>query len=904
MKKFFTFVMLLAAIAVNAETKVTFDFSDATAYGYANPAQGSNTQLNSGDVLTQDGVTLTISFESGNGFRFFSNTNTGVVNLRAYVNSSFVLAAPEGKKIAAVAIDGSNLNATYLAGDITAKNWSDATGKASLTTNVIKSTVQFNTMTVTLIEEGEIPETPKYDTLNVAAAIAEAEKLANNATSTTPYYVEGYAVNVETYSKDYHNQDFFLVDNAAAPDSKFQAYRATPKKNDAEYPVLAGDKLRLFGSLKKYVKDDKVQLEIVEPTVEFLSEVEGDRTIGGGGETPDPTVTPELPEGVLNCAGVKTLAATASDPTAENKTVEVADVKVRGYVISVYAAKNGTQSAWIADDKSAKAGEVQGYNLTITEEVAKGDYVHMEGKLAKFFKAENNIILEVVNGTMAKVSADGTVTPVDPTPATLDTIDVAKALEIGEKLENGKATDVQYVIKGYSSVIKTAYDPGYKNESFWIVDEKGSKAASNADGAFLVFRGKPDTEKSVGIGALVYVTAKIQKYSDGVIESWSNCAVHVEEQGGEETVESINVTKALEIGNALADKAVSPEKYEITGYVSHIYSFFSKDFNNETVWISDDPENTTTENAFEIYRGRPNTAAEVGWGAKVKIVCQIKNYGGTIENDGTNLPFEVLEASTFVPDTLSIEEAVDIANALGEDAKTPKYHVIKGFIQNAPLPYNYKGSDNKWKNTTIKMSQFPNEQEGPLAVYKANILKADTAKLVQNSYAYVLGYLTKHGGAQVAEGSNVEFVEAPQMDTIHCTVAEAIAAGIALPEGGKSESIYAVTGFVNEIISDFTEGLQSFFMAETAESKDESFYAQDAKIAAAAVVGDKVKLVGRLQNAGDGIIVVENGQARIIGTEGIENVVLTEKVQKVVVDGAIYIIRDNKMFDIRGTQVR
>jgi hypothetical protein len=38
--------------------------------------------------------------------------------------------------------------------------------------------------------------------------------------------------------------------------------------------------------------------------------------------------------------------------------------------------------------------------------------------------------------------------------------------------------------------------------------------------------------------------------------------------------------------------------------------------------------------------------------------------------------------------------------------------------------------------------------------------------------------------------------------------------------------------------------------------------------------------------------------------EGIENVVLTEKAQKVVVDGVVYIIRNNKMFNIHGAQVR
>jgi hypothetical protein len=38
--------------------------------------------------------------------------------------------------------------------------------------------------------------------------------------------------------------------------------------------------------------------------------------------------------------------------------------------------------------------------------------------------------------------------------------------------------------------------------------------------------------------------------------------------------------------------------------------------------------------------------------------------------------------------------------------------------------------------------------------------------------------------------------------------------------------------------------------------------------------------------------------------QGIENVVLTEKAHKVVVDGVIYIVRDNKMFNLQGVQVR
>ena len=38
--------------------------------------------------------------------------------------------------------------------------------------------------------------------------------------------------------------------------------------------------------------------------------------------------------------------------------------------------------------------------------------------------------------------------------------------------------------------------------------------------------------------------------------------------------------------------------------------------------------------------------------------------------------------------------------------------------------------------------------------------------------------------------------------------------------------------------------------------------------------------------------------------QGIENIVLTEKAQKVMVDGVLYIVRDGKMFNLNGAQVR
>ena len=37
---------------------------------------------------------------------------------------------------------------------------------------------------------------------------------------------------------------------------------------------------------------------------------------------------------------------------------------------------------------------------------------------------------------------------------------------------------------------------------------------------------------------------------------------------------------------------------------------------------------------------------------------------------------------------------------------------------------------------------------------------------------------------------------------------------------------------------------------------------------------------------------------------GIENIVLTEKAKKVIVDGMVYIVRDGKLFNLTGALVR
>ena len=757
MKKFFTFIAaLMAVVAVNATvvTLLPSDFSAADQAATSATKNGVTADITKGTITTEQ--------------------------IRIFKNQTITFTC-ESAISAVVFTCTANNDAQYGPGCFGAKDGYSYSGKVGTWISAenatsVAFTAATNQVRATKIEvylDGETPDVVevKYDTLTIAQAVETATALEDNATSEKSYVIEGFAVNVYPYSTDYKNQDFFLVEDAAKPDSVLKVFRATPTKDGKAYPVVEGDQVRVLGNLMKYVKDSKVTLEVVNTSLTFLKEMPRDTTSGGGGDT----------------------AAVA-----------------------------------------------------------------------------------------------------------LDTITVAKALEIGQALANNGVTDVEYVIKGYTCDLTQAYDTAYKNETFFISDVKGTRTSDKTK-AFYVYRGKPNTEKEIGLDALIQIRCKIKNYSGTIENNGTNVPFEVLEQGIMEEIKPLNVAQALEIGGKLESGGVSEEKYEITGYVSNVYTFFNADYSSETVWISDDPESTASSNAdgaFEIYRGKPNTKAEVGIGAKVKIVCKIKNHNGTtIENDGTNQPFEVVEASTFVPDTLTVEEAAAIASALEEGKKAPKYSVVKGFIQEAGAVASGVA--------TYKLSQFPNESEGAVQAYKATILKADEASLVVNNYVNVTGYLMKkNGGAQVAQGAITAFVEAPAMDTIHVSVTEAVEIGKALEIGGKSDRIYAVTGFVNFVQEEFAEGVESFFLAEEPDSDIFSFYAATASIDRAVEIGAKVEVVGRIQNPDGETITIENGKARYIPGEGIEHIVLTEKVQKVVVDGVIYIVRDNKMYNIHGAQVR
>ena len=237
-----------------------------------------------------------------------------------------------------------------------------------------------------IVADGGTPIVPTvYDTLSVAEALAIAETLGEGASSSERYYVEGYAVNVAEYSAEYKNQDFYLVDDASAPDSLLQAFRAVPQKDGQAYPVLAGDKVRAFGKIKNY----QGRFELDAPQVEFLEEVEGDRTIPG-------VAGPDT----ISVAQAVAIAEALPEPEEAGKsTTDTKEYVVRGYAVQVYPKNQDNTWSFFMADEAGAYGPFSASNTSTDADVVENDFMLVRGKIAKRKTNAGNIQLQIYKGT-------------------------------------------------------------------------------------------------------------------------------------------------------------------------------------------------------------------------------------------------------------------------------------------------------------------------------------------------------------------------------------------------------------------------------------------------------------------------------------------------------------------------
>ena len=337
-----------------------------------------------------------------------------------------------------------------------------------------------------------------------------------------------------------------------------------------------------------------------------------------------------------------------------------------------------------------------------------------------------------------------------------EVLSIAEAIEIGMALDSMATSAETYTVEGY--VINAgSFSSISKRQNWYMADEEN--ATSSQFEAYRCFAIDGMDTVAVKDGYKVRMTGKLRKYymnsiSDYVVEMSQTPATILSKA----SINTITVAQALEIGTALDPLSVSNKQYEITGYVSAIVETFTS-YGNETFWITDTKGERTNDKtkAFMVYRGKPDTQKEIGMDAKIKIICKIKNYNGTIENDASNIVFEVLEQGVFKVDTLSVAEAIEKTQALELGAQSIDWYAVKGFVTRISTPY-----DATYGDASFFLSDDLYATQSDFQCYRAKVNKEDGEKLVEGAYVMVTGWLDNNShGLQMARGATVQFMETP-----------------------------------------------------------------------------------------------------------------------------------------------
>lgn len=287
------------------------------------------------------------------------------------------------------------------------------------------------------------------------------------------------------------------------------------------------------------------------------------------------------------------------------------------------------------------------------------------------------------------------------------------------------------------------------------------------------------------------------------------------------------------------------------------------------------------------------------------------NYTVTVINDGCNgltIPFIIGGMTNWNFEQMQLDMA-----------KTQEY-------QTAVYYYNFKGAE----GTPYQIVSAGMDPQTGLVDTLAPAAWSDIAymqKLVDEVWARIPG---EEGDNQLThEEANIVWdLRAEDLRWARCAPAEPAeytVLGVNLPTENRPEAVEIIgtfddwQGTAMELLNtgwffvELEAKASQYFKFRPAGSWDTEIEVYDAENDTWAKIGDNQLVFGQLWQddtyKGTPCKWIEldfsnPDMYRWAEPQGIENITLTEKAQKVMVDGVMYIIRDNKMFNVQGNQVR
>lgn len=353
--------------------------------------------------------------------------------------------------------------------------------------------------------------------------------------------------------------------------------------------------------------------------------------------------------------------------------------------------------------------------------------------------------------------------------------------------------------------------------------------------------------------------------------------------------------------------------YIVTGYITNTNGAISPSridasIDQQTFWMDD---NKGTKKTLQGYWCNLPGHEALNVGDKITLTGKIMNYSNTPEIKNGDVV--ILERASVNIDTIPATacEAIEEGSSLNDLDYSDDAFIVTGRLSGPDNVNNYG------------QHTFDLVCDGAEAIFEAyNCTGAEGLELGKGDSVRVIGKLYNyHGKIEISNGK-VELIEKSTVEVtaIEATVDEALAVIAYLEPNGKTNDIYAVTGYVDSIVTAYSEQYQniSFFMTDDMAVPSYLFEAYRVKAtpeqAEKIVLGVKVKVTAQLQRyhkdateTSDEINLAETvagGELEILAEAAVDNIFNDAQVTKRIEDGQLIIYRNGQRYNATGVNVQ
>lgn len=346
--------------------------------------------------------------------------------------------------------------------------------------------------------------------------------------------------------------------------------------------------------------------------------------------------------------------------------------------------------------------------------------------------------------------------------------------------------------------------------------------------------------------------------------------------------------------------------YIVTGYITNTNGTISK--GQQTFYMDDEKGSKKTLQGYWCNLPEGETKP-LNVGDKITLKGKIMNYNNTAEIKNGDVA--ILERATVKIDTLEVDvcEALEEGESLQPGDYTPDVFAVSGRL---------KGTDAVNSN-----GQHTFEMACGDKIFKPyNCTGEEGLELGKGDSVLVIGKLYNYNGTIEISNGKVKLIEKSKEEEVilPVTVAQAVELIMAMDKGAKTDDRYAVTGFVSEIETEYSEQFHniSFYMSDDMDNPQKNFLAYRVAVAQEdadkVIVGAKVKVTASLQHyykeaAGedpekDLAETVAGGTIEFLDESAVETLTNDAKSIKRIEDGQIIIYRNGVRYNALGTEIR